>query len=47
MQETYGCTAHPSGTLAVSRETSAYLNREADIQKLLRMDVDAPWERSF
>jgi hypothetical protein len=26
---------------------SAFLNREADIQELLRMYGDAPWERSF
>jgi hypothetical protein len=33
--------------LAESRRTSAFLNREADIQELLRMHDDAPWERSF
>jgi hypothetical protein len=34
-------------TLAESRKTSAFLNREADIHELLRMNDDAPWERSF
>jgi hypothetical protein len=36
-----------AATLADSRKTSAFLNREADIHELLRMNVDAPWERSF
>jgi hypothetical protein len=34
-------------TLAESRKTSAFLNREADIHELLRMNDDAQWERSF
>jgi hypothetical protein len=33
-------------TLAESRKTSASLNREADIHESLRMNDDAPWERS-
>jgi hypothetical protein len=36
-----------AATLAVSRKTSAFLNRKADIQELLRMKDVAPWERSF
>jgi hypothetical protein len=36
-----------AATLAESRMTSAFLNREADIQELLRMNDDAPWGRSF
>jgi hypothetical protein len=36
-----------AATLAESRKTSAFLNREADIHELLRMNGDAPWERSF
>jgi hypothetical protein len=36
-----------AATLAESRKTSAFLNREADIQELLRMNDDAPWERGF
>jgi hypothetical protein len=36
-----------AATLAESRKTSAFLNREADIQKLLRMNDDAQWERNF
>jgi hypothetical protein len=39
--------AGPAPTLAESRKTSAFLNREADIQEFLRMNDDAPWERSF
>jgi hypothetical protein len=34
-------------TLAESRKTSAFLNREADIRELRRMNDDAPWERIF
>jgi hypothetical protein len=30
-----------------SRKTSAFLNREAEIHELPRMNDDAPWERSF
>jgi hypothetical protein len=36
-----------AATLAESRTTCAFLNREADIQELLRMNHDAPWEPSF
>jgi hypothetical protein len=36
-----------AATLAESRKTSAFLNREADIHELLRMNDDAPWECSF
>jgi hypothetical protein len=36
-----------AATLAESRKTSAFLNREADIHELLRMNDEAPWERSF
>jgi hypothetical protein len=39
--------ARHAATLAESRKSSAFLNREADIQELLRMNDDAPWERSF
>jgi hypothetical protein len=35
------------GTYAKSRKTSALLKREADMQELLRMNDDTPWERSF
>jgi hypothetical protein len=36
-----------AATLAESRKTSAFVNREADIHELLRMNDGAPWERSF
>jgi hypothetical protein len=36
-----------AATLVESRKTSTFLNREADIRELLRMNDDAPWERSF
>jgi hypothetical protein len=36
-----------AATLAESRQTSAFLNREAAIQELLWMNDDAPWKRSF
>jgi hypothetical protein len=36
-----------AATLAESSKTSAFLNRAADIQELLRMNDDAPWERIF
>jgi hypothetical protein len=34
-------------TLAESRKASAFLNGEADIHELRRMNVDAPWARGF
>jgi hypothetical protein len=34
-------------TLAESRKTSAFLQREAEIHELLSVNDDAPWERSF
>jgi hypothetical protein len=36
-----------AAALAESRKTSAFLNREADIQQLLRMNDNTSWERSF
>jgi hypothetical protein len=36
-----------AASLAESRKTSAFLNREADVLELLRMNEDAPWERRF
>jgi hypothetical protein len=36
-----------AATLAESRKTSAFLNREADIHEFLRTNDDEPWERSF
>jgi hypothetical protein len=36
-----------AATLAESRKTSTFLNREVDLKELLRMNDDAPWERSF
>jgi hypothetical protein len=39
--------ARHAATLAASLKTSAFLNREADIQELLRMNDDAPCERIF
>jgi hypothetical protein len=36
-----------AATLAVSRKIPAFLSREADIQMLLRINDDAPWERSY
>jgi hypothetical protein len=43
----YFLQAGHAASLAESRKTSAFLNREADIHELLRMNDDAPWERSF
>jgi hypothetical protein len=43
-------SVRPTGnadTLAKRRQTSAFLNREAGIQELLRLTDDAPWERRF
>jgi hypothetical protein len=39
--------AGPAVTLVESRKISAFLNRVADIQELLRMNDDPPWERIF
>jgi hypothetical protein len=36
-----------AATLAESRNTSAFLSREVDIQELLRTNDDSPWERIF
>jgi hypothetical protein len=36
-----------AATLAESLKASAFLNREADIQEMLRMNDDAPWKRCF
>jgi hypothetical protein len=40
-------TAGHAATLSESRKTSAFLNREANIHELLRMNNVAPWERNF
>jgi hypothetical protein len=39
--------ARHSARLAECHKTSVFLNREADIEELLRINYDAPWERSF
>jgi hypothetical protein len=39
--------ARDAAALAESRKTSAFLNREAYIHELLRLNDDSPWERSF
>jgi hypothetical protein len=39
--------AEHAATFSEIRKTSAFLNREADTQELLRMNDDAPWEHSF
>jgi hypothetical protein len=36
-----------AATLAESRKTSAFLYCAADLHELLKMNDDAPWERSF
>jgi hypothetical protein len=37
----------PAAILAQRRKTSAFLDGEAGIQELFRMNDDAPWEHNF
>jgi hypothetical protein len=39
--------AGQAATFAENRKTSAFLTREADMQELLRINDDAPWEHIF